>query len=265
MILASTTLAILACQGCVAVPASGVAATNTPVTYTRTTSYSYTPVNAEQTPGPVVAGVASVNRSDEVARLGFAGIPDTDTPNPVFVTQSLAFSPATVSSSDIVSGFAANRVASRLSMPARDSKDVTAEFALSATAAQTGLGFDVGVAPRISVRKDGDFETQRFGGELRIGQGFDQRGENVESKSWYMFAGADGEALVWEPGDARSGSNMNLRDQVTVGDMQAGISLKRGSGQLSFSYIRREVKYEDRLANASETEDFAGVSFTIRR
>jgi hypothetical protein len=47
--------------------------------------------------------------------------------------------------------------------------------------------------------------------------------------------------------------------------MQAGISLQRGGGQLSFSYIRREVEYREQNMGASETEDFAGVSFTLRR
>jgi len=58
---------------------------------------------------------------------------------------------------------------------------------------------------------------------------------------------------------------MALTDQVTVGDLQAGISIQRSGGQLSLSYIRREVKYQDRNGSFSENEDFAGVSFTMRR
>ena len=59
--------------------------------------------------------------------------------------------------------------------------------------------------------------------------------------------------------------DMALTDQVTVGDMQAGISIQRGGGELSLSYIRREVKYKDRNGGFSENEDFAGISFTMRR
>ena len=58
---------------------------------------------------------------------------------------------------------------------------------------------------------------------------------------------------------------MSLTDQVTVGDLQAGVSVQRSGGELSLSYIRREVKYSDRNVSISETEDFAGVSFTMRR
>ena len=86
--------------------------------------------------------------------------------------------------------------------------------------------------------------------------------------SWYVFAGTDNEALVWEAGEyglSNVTNAMALRDQVTVGDLQAGVSVQRGSGQLSFSYIRREVEYHERNMGASENEDFAGVSFTIKR
>jgi hypothetical protein len=60
-------------------------------------------------------------------------------------------------------------------------------------------------------------------------------------------------------------NDMALRDKVTVGDMQAGVSINRAGGQLSLSYIRREVEYRERNLGASENEDFAGVSFTIKR
>ena len=70
----------------------------------------------------------------------------------------------------------------------------------------------------------------------------------------------------YEPDNERNFSDrMALRDQVTVGDMQAGVSFTRGDGQLSLSYIRREVEYKERGIRGEETEDFAGVSFTLRR
>jgi len=63
-----------------------------------------------------------------------------------------------------------------------------------------------------------------------------------------------------------SSNTVALRDQVTVGDLQAGVSVQRGPGQLSLSYIRREVSYHERgMRGASENEDFAGVSFTLKR
>ncbi len=170
-------------------------------------------------------------------------------------------------SSAIMTDLAANRVEASFSPVPREQKQISAELALSAPASQTGLGFDVGIAPRVEITRDGRFESRRFGGEVRIGQNFDKRGKEGPESGWYLFAGADGEALVWEPnqtGNVSSGE-MALHDKVTVGDIQAGVSIQRGLGQLSFSYIRREVEYSDTTFGTSENEDFAGVSFTIRR
>lgn len=170
-------------------------------------------------------------------------------------------------SSAIMTDLAANRVEASFSPVPREQKQIRAELALSAPASQTGLGFDVGIAPRVAITRDGPFASRRFGGEVRIGQNFDKRGKEGPESGWYLFAGADGEALVWEPdqsGGVASG-DMALRDKVTVGDIQAGVSIQRGLGQISFSYIRREVEYHERNMGASENEDFAGVSFTIKR
>lgn len=56
-----------------------------------------------------------------------------------------------------------------------------------------------------------------------------------------------------------------MTDQVTVGDLQAGLSIQRAGGELSLSYIRREMKFSDRNRSLSDTEDFAGITFTMRR
>ena len=142
-----------------------------------------------------------------------------------------------------------------------------AELSLSVPSGRSGLGFDVRIAPRLTMLREGDFRARRLGGELQIGQTIDQRGDGSATHGWYLFAGADGEAFIWEPDSqgAMSFENMALRDKVTVGDVQAGVSFQRGGGQLSLSYIRREVEYRERNLGASESEDFAGVTFTIRR
>jgi len=170
-------------------------------------------------------------------------------------------------SSTIMTDVAADRTGASLSPVPREQRRLAAEIAFSASSERTGLGFDVGIAPRVEITRDGPYASRRFGGEVRIGQNFDKRGEDPSS-GWYLFAGADGEALVWEPdqeGATASAGSMALRDKVTVGDIQAGLSIQRGLGQLSFSYIRREVEYRERNLGASENEDFAGVSFTIKR
>ena len=170
--------------------------------------------------------------------------------------------------SDTLVAVSAERSRAALTRPGRIEKDIAAEIAISAPREVTGLKFDVGVAPRIAVREEGEILTRRVGGEVRIGQNIDILDRNGQPQGWYIFAGADGEALVWDAdanGFRPSLGDMSLTDQVTVGDLQAGVSVQRSGGELSLSYIRREVKYSDRNVSISETEDFAGVSFTMRR
>lgn len=163
---------------------------------------------------------------------------------------------------------AAERGRARLSVPTQIEKDIAAEVAFSAPRELTGLNFDVGVAPRIVVREEGELQSKRVGGEVRIGRDLNILDKDGQPQGWYIFAGADGEALIWDAGNTSLTPNLNdmsLSDQVTVGDLQAGVSVQRAGGELSLSYIRREVKYEDRNGSISDTEDFAGVSFTMRR
>jgi hypothetical protein len=146
---------------------------------------------------------------------------------------------------------------------------VAVGLSIDAPADRTGLGFDVSVMPRYAVRSEGDLQTRRVGGEVRLGQSLELSGNGKTPEGWYFFVGADGEALVWDNSDRMPsiGDIMDVQrtDQVTVGDLQAGFSIQRGPGQLSFSYIRREVKFDDRNRSLKDTEDFAGVTFTMRR
>jgi len=206
----------------------------------------------------------SFSKSETTRHFGFQVPQNTDLN--FAADPKAALSSRRLYSSAIMTDVAADRAGASLSPVPREQRSLSAEIALSAPSEQTGLGFDVGIAPRVEITRDGQYASRRFGGEVRIGQNFDKRGESPIS-SWYLFAGADGEALVWEPDEQGrvAVGTMALHDQVTVGDIQAGVSIQRGMGQLSFSYIRREVEYRERTLGASENEDFAGVSFTIKR
>lgn len=262
MLLSVSTIAVLACQGCESAP---VLSQHAPVTRYEVPQSG----SLEARPAPLIATNSSfslvqgqTNNTPQISISPVLGPTSID----IDFANAGELSPMRLSSSSAVVDFEGARAAANISNPVRSVRDFDAALAFSAGSEQTGLGFDVGLVPRISVKEDGDFEQRRFGGEIRIGQNFDQRGEDIESGSWYLFAGADGEALVYEPGDQRNFTNsMALRDQVTVGDMQAGISFSKAGGQLSLSYIRREVEYRERGVNGNETEDFAGVSFTLRR
>lgn len=172
------------------------------------------------------------------------------------------------SGSEVLSSIQGSRDAARLLQPVVGKKDFSAAFAFAAPNEQTGLGFDLNLVPSVSYREEGEFQTRRVGAEIRLGWDFDQRGSNAVADSWYVFAGTEDEALVWEAGEhglSNMTNAMALRDQVTVGDLQAGLSVQRGGGQLSFSYIRREVHWGDRTGSITENENFAGISFTLKR
>ena len=206
--------------------------------------------------GVLPAPVAQFNKGQAAGFDSLAGITPSDLPE-----LSWTGSPALVA-------IAAERGKLGMGAPTQIEKDIAAEVAFAAPRALTGLKFDVGVAPRIAVRDDGELLSQRVGGEVRIGKDLNILDKNGQPQGWYIFAGADGEALIWDAGNTSFAPNLNdmsLTDQVTVGDLQAGVSIQRAGGELSLSYIRREVKYEDRNGSFSNTEDFAGVSFTMRR
>lgn len=172
------------------------------------------------------------------------------------------------SASPVLSSVAADMATARYGQPAPEYNDMSFGLELTAPSGQTGLGFDVGVAPRVAIRDSGDLSTQRLGGELRFGQGLGLDSGKAP-QGWYVFVGADGEALVWDADVSRLGmssfSDMSMTDQLTVGDLQAGVSIQRAGGELSFSYIRREIEFSDRNKSLSDTEDFAGITFTMRR
>ncbi|MEM6535560.1 MAG: lipid A-modifier LpxR family protein [Pseudomonadota bacterium] len=257
VMIVSSVMAVLACQGC-AQTGRHIA---TPVIETH---HAYT------SPADLSGGLSVLYESSFEAG---ERVPDLSFQQPVAYDRGIrvqtgdTLSTNMLYSSAALTSLAAERKRMTLNNIPREGRQLSAEVSLAARREDTGLGFDVGLAPRLSISQDGAFEKRRFGGELRIGRDFDKRGIGQPNSSWYLFAGADGEALVWEPGKdgTMATSAMALHDKVTVGDVQAGISLQHGAGQLSVSYIRREVSYSERNLGASETENFAGFTFTIRQ
>ncbi|MGH1421275.1 MAG: lipid A-modifier LpxR family protein [Hyphomonas sp.] len=169
---------------------------------------------------------------------------------------------------EALTAIAAERSRKSLNLPSAAEQNIAAEIAFSVPKESTGLDFDLGVAPRVAVRDDGEIISRRVGGEVRIGQNLNITNSLEQPKGWYIFAGADGEALIWDAaidGLTPSFGGMSLSDKITVGDLQAGVSIQRAGGELSLSYIHREVRYSDRNGSIETKEDFAGISFTMRR
>lgn len=286
MIAFATSLASLACQGCVSgdamyaaqyEPASepslgmtlavpglmGNGALNAPsaeasASLAATAGAGAQSVTQLTTPGAPISVVAVAGPPPAFSLTG-SGVP-----GPSVVDANLGWS-----GSPALARVAAQLSTRRAGQPVEVTQDMSIGVSIAAPADQTGLAFDVGLAPRMAIRDQGDLSSQRFGGEVRLGQGLNIVNQSGQPEGWYLFVGADGEALVWD-NDAGMPSigdvlDVQMTDQITVGDLQAGFSIQRAGGELSLSYIRREMKFSDRNRSLSDTEDFAGVTFTMRR
>lgn len=274
-VLLSSTIVSIFCQACGHTPAAGpvVSAAEqsigmklaVPDTYSRHRSAPVTVIDGAPISMDVFQGTlarAEATRSAEApAPLSFETATDLN-------TSDVAFAFDNWDANREIKPIEASRARMRMIEPTEIESNIAAELEISAPKEVTGLAFDLGVAPRFAFSEEGEIETRKFGGEVRIGQNIDIA-KDAEPDGWYIFAGADGEAVVWDADNPEAGlfslSTMGLKEQVTVGDVQAGVSVQRGPGELSLSYIHREVSYSDRNGGISQDEDFAGVTFTMRK
>ena len=123
-------------------------------------------------------------------------------------------------------------------------------------------GIDLVLRPRANFRFDDDSSSALVGAVVEIGEDL-RRGSELRSKTWYLFAGADAEALTYSPdGITRLNSGQfHLQDRIIVGDAQAGLGYRIGDADVSVSYLRREAQAE----GISYNEDAAALSFTWKR
>lgn len=158
---------------------------------------------------------------------------------------------------------------SPLDLKQSDHRRIDAGYTLYANSEDTGLGLDISVRPRVTFDRTENFSSTRAGAEVRIGQDLDLRGKPKKNSNWYLFAGADGEAVVWDV--QRAGTTgiadglVTLQDRVTVGDVQAGVAWESPAGQMSISYIEREYEYRNGAISRTGDEDFVALTLTWRR
>jgi len=129
-------------------------------------------------------------------------------------------------------------------------------------------GLDVELVPSASVRFDDGEQSALVGAVVRIGE--DLRSKDLSSNTWYVFAGADAEALAYSPDRSTRGitSDFMLQDRIIIGDAQAGIGYRVGDADVSLGYFRREINsFNDNPGSSgfSSTEDAAALSFTWKR
>lgn len=129
---------------------------------------------------------------------------------------------------------------------------------------------DIELTPSASVTFNDGTSSATVGAYVKIGDDL-KDGEEYKSNTWYVFAGADAEALSYAPNDMNRVTigDFHLQENVIVGDAQAGVGYRLSeSTDISLGYFRREVTSfgnENDLQSSSFTEDAAALSFTWRR
>lgn len=143
-------------------------------------------------------------------------------------------------------------------------------YSKSLTTSLMDKGIDIELTPRASVRYNDGTSSALVGALVRIGDDL-KDGEEFRSNTWYVFAGADAEAVTYSQNDMDRANirDFNLQERVIVGDAQAGVGYRLSeSTDISLGYFRREVTTfgnESDLQTNSYSEDAAALSFTWRR
>ncbi len=128
---------------------------------------------------------------------------------------------------------------------------------------------DIQLTPRASVSFNDETSSAVVGAIVRIGDDL-REDADLKANTWYMFAGADAEAVTYSPNSMRriTNGNFGLQDRIIVGDAQAGVGYRIGEADLSLGYFRREVTSFGREIDSGGItfkEDAAALSFTWRR
>lgn len=129
---------------------------------------------------------------------------------------------------------------------------------------------DIELTPRAAVTFNDGTSSASFGALVKIGDDL-RDGEEFKSNTWYIFAGADAEALTYAPNDMNRVTlgDFHLQERVIVGDAQAGVGYRLSeSTDISLGYFRREVTSfgnENDMSGSNFSEDAAALSFTWRR
>lgn len=125
-------------------------------------------------------------------------------------------------------------------------------------------GLDIGIAPRAGMSIGSFGPSYDAGATLRLGDYV--REELIGAPAWWLFAGADREAVRYNPGqrfDIREAFAHG--DYAMVGDAQAGVALRAFGADFSLAYVMRETNYAIPTHSWETREDFAAFSMSWRR
>lgn len=144
---------------------------------------------------------------------------------------------------------------------ANEARRIDFGYAKNITAGKRN-GFNLQLTPHGGLRIDDDSQSALVGALVRIGDNLrDEAGE--KSNAWYLFAGADAEALSYTPNSVRSltSGDFHLQNRIIIGDAQAGVGYRIGDADLALTYYKRQAKAE----NYRYDEDAAALSITWKR
>lgn len=121
---------------------------------------------------------------------------------------------------------------------------------------------DVAITQRAGVSVGPDGSAAGAGAEVRLGRFMDTR---YDYPRWYLFAGADRRALLYDPAEgADFGNAMYLTHREVIGDAQAGVAVRVGKADLSLAYVHREYEHVAGVTKFDETEQFGAVTVNWR-
>lgn len=138
-----------------------------------------------------------------------------------------------------------------------------AGFSFASEGAQDEQDVEVYLSPALAECADGACTLRGVKGEIRVGELHD----NEDGKGgWYMYAAADGTRVVWEErptGLLDLQDAVEVKDSLTMGDLEAGIMLSRGTADVSLNYVHRRSKFETWDEKVTDNADYVGVKISF--
>ena len=126
-------------------------------------------------------------------------------------------------------------------------------------------GLDIGVAPRAGVSMSDTGAAAEAGATVRLGRYLGDY-DGAERPAWWVFAGADRQALMFDPGEGfRLRQAFAMEPYAIVGDAQAGVAMRFGPADLSVAYVHRETEFSMPNDSWETSEGFAAFTLSLRR
>tara|TARA_R110000868_G_scaffold35362_5_gene126934 strand:- start:32 stop:850 length:819 start_codon:yes stop_codon:yes gene_type:complete len=123
-----------------------------------------------------------------------------------------------------------------------------------------GEQLDISVTPRAAVSVGPNGSAAGAGAEVRIGRYLAE-----DYPSWYVFAGADRRALMYDPAQGMDFNRaVYMTSREVIGDAQAGVAVRVGEVDVSLAYVQRNYRYVVGVDKFRESDQFGAVTVNWR-